>query len=61
MNFSHGTYDWFEGVISSKKEAEASRPGKLVALALDTKGPEIRTGLMSGGEITVIPGVIAFL
>uniref|UniRef100_A0A7S1IH01 Pyruvate kinase n=1 Tax=Eutreptiella gymnastica TaxID=73025 RepID=A0A7S1IH01_9EUGL len=56
MNFSHGTYEWFEGVISSKKEAEASRPGKWVALALDTKGPEIRTGLMSGGEITVIPG-----
>lgn len=56
MNFSHGSYEWFSEVVANKNKACAERPGLHVALALDTKGPEIRTGTMIGGEITVVPG-----
>jgi pyruvate kinase len=52
MNFSHGDYDWHGNVVKATREAEVARP---LALALDTKGPEIRTGLLRQGlsEITI--------
>ncbi|KAI5808551.1 pyruvate kinase [Peziza echinospora] len=44
MNFSHGSYEYHQSVIDNSKEAERVQPGRPLAIALDTKGPEIRTG-----------------
>lgn len=54
LNFSHGTYEYYTGLIKNLREAEANYSQKVgipysLAIALDTKGPEIRTGLLSGG------------
>ncbi|TRM66450.1 pyruvate kinase [Schizophyllum amplum] len=47
MNFSHGAYDYHQSVIdNTRKMVAESNGGRPVAIALDTKGPEIRTGLM---------------
>lgn len=37
-----------ESVIDNVREAERVQPGRQVAIALDTKGPEIRTGNTAG-------------
>ncbi|KAF8560264.1 pyruvate kinase [Imleria badia] len=50
MNFSHGSYDYHQSVIDNTRNMVAAEPGRPVAIALDTKGPEIRTGLMKDGK-----------
>merc|ERR1719174_485913 len=44
LNFSHGDHEAHGATVARIREACAQRPGKNVAILLDTKGPEIRTG-----------------
>ncbi|KAJ9150359.1 Pyruvate kinase [Pleurostoma richardsiae] len=48
MNFSHGSYEYHQSVIDNARAAEKAMPGRQIAIALDTKGPEIRTGNTQG-------------
>lgn len=48
MNFSHGSYEFHQATIDNVRIA-ARELGVQIAIALDTKGPEIRTGLFEGG------------
>ncbi|KAH8906399.1 pyruvate kinase [Coniochaeta sp. PMI_546] len=50
MNFSHGSYEYHQSVIDNTRAAEKAQPGRQIAIALDTKGPEIRTGNTKNDE-----------
>ncbi len=60
LNFSHGDYEEHGGRIATVKRLreETKKP---VALMLDTKGPEIRTGMVEGDKIHLETGKLITL
>ncbi len=50
LNFSHGNHEEHITRINNIRKAEKNI-GKKVAILLDTKGPEIRTGTLENGEV----------
>ncbi|MFM2480253.1 pyruvate kinase PykF [Celerinatantimonas sp. YJH-8] len=56
LNFSHGDYEEHGGRINTLREIMAET-GKSVAILLDTKGPEIRTMKLEGGnDVSLVSG-----
>ena len=49
MNFSHSTYEDHKRRLEEIKELR-KKYNKHIAVLLDTKGPEIRTGLLKDGN-----------
>lgn len=50
LNFSHGDHATHAATVKAIRAAAKMRPDKYVAILLDTKGPEIRTGLLKNKE-----------
>jgi len=55
LNLSHGTFAEHAARIS-RVRAAAEHAGAFTAILADTKGSEIRTGILSGGEATLEAG-----
>ncbi len=55
FNFSHGSHADHGKRLALVKQA-AANIGKVVATIADTKGPEMRLGLFSGGKVTLQEG-----
>lgn len=55
LNFSHGDFDEHGARIKNIRQAAANKD-KTVAILLDTKGPEIRTGSFKEGRADLVEG-----
>lgn len=55
LNFSHGTHEEHSGRIVNIRKA-SQLTGIPVAIMLDTKGPEVRTGMLENGSIQLEAG-----
>ncbi|MFT9848310.1 pyruvate kinase [Aneurinibacillus sp. REN35] len=55
LNFSHGSHEEHGARITAIRQA-ASELGKNVAILLDTKGPEIRTGVLEKPSVELVEG-----
>jgi len=55
LNFSHGTHESHEEVIALFRQVR-DEMGLAAAVLLDTKGPEIRVGLLEGGQALLETG-----
>ncbi|RLL48520.1 pyruvate kinase [Oceanobacillus piezotolerans] len=60
LNFSHGDYEEHGARIINIRQA-AKNKGKTVAILLDTKGPEIRTGNFVNGQDEISEGSTVYL
>jgi len=56
LNFSHGDHVAHGKSVQNLRDALKQRPGKTCAVMLDTKGPEIRTGMLVDGTVTFKAG-----
>mmetsp|Transcript_6222 Transcript_6222/g.10847 ORF Transcript_6222/g.10847 Transcript_6222/m.10847 type:complete len:526 (+) Transcript_6222:242-1819(+) len=50
LNFSHGDHATHANTLANIRAAAAERPDRQVAVLLDTKGPEVRTGFLANGD-----------
>jgi len=55
LNFSHGTHEYHRSLIDTVKSIR-NELGSPLAILLDTKGPEIRTGCFDGGKAVLCTG-----
>ena len=55
LNFSHGTHEEHAERIANIRKA-SQLTGIPVAIMLDTKGPEVRTGMLENGSIQLEAG-----
>ena len=60
INFSHGTHETALEQIKMIRTA-SQKAGKYVGIMLDTKGPEIRTGIFENGAVEYKQGDIVKL
>lgn len=60
LNFSHGDYEEHGARIKNIREA-VKKTGKTVAILLDTKGPEIRTGTFKEGQAELVQGNTVYI
>lgn len=56
LNFSHGDHKSHGASLDNLRAALKQRPDKVCAVMLDTKGPEIRTGMLDGDKATFTKG-----
>ena len=49
FNFSHGTHEYHLESLQNLRQA-CLNTGKICAVLLDTKGPEIRSGMLEDGQ-----------
>lgn len=49
FNFSHGSHEYHQGTLDTLRQAMANTR-LMCGVLLDTKGPEIRTGMLKGGK-----------
>eukprot|EP00924_Labyrinthula_sp_SR-Ha-C_P009548 snap_masked-scaffold_2-processed-gene-27.44-mRNA-1 protein AED:0.02 eAED:0.02 QI:0/-1/0/1/-1/1/1/0/509 len=54
LNFSHGDHESHQQTIDNIQKAREARPDKHVAILLDTKGPEIRTGFLKHSKAELV-------